>query len=115
MPGVNTENLDFLESYTDFAVAADPAEKKKMLTALIDKFVQQGSPSEINLMVGGLRKRVVEASMAWIAQGDAAMPQALVDDLATARRQIETLLQDKGNALDLLRKELFPQGGPTAT
>jgi len=114
-PGLNTENLDFLESYVDFAAEADPAAKKMLLSAMIDKFVQQGSPSEINLMVGGLRKRVVEASRAWIGQADAAMPQTLVDDLATARRQIATLLQDKGNALDLLRKELFPQGGPTAT
>lgn len=112
MPGVGTENLDFLESYVDFAAETDPAEIKRLLTAMIDKFVQQGSPSEINLMGAGLRTRLVETSRAWIAQGGAAMPQALVDDLAKARRQIETLLQDKGNALDLLRKELFPNPAP---
>jgi hypothetical protein len=111
--GVGTQNLDFLESYVDFAVAAaDPAEQRKLLAAMIEKFVRLGSPSEIQLASISIRGRVVRASEAWIAQGDAAMPQALVDDLADVRRHIERLLQSRGGGLDLLRKELFSEPGP---
>lgn len=111
--GVGTRNLDFLESYVEFAVAAaDPAEQRELLAAMIEKFVRLGSPSEIQLASISIRARVVRASDAWISQGDAAMPQALVDDLADVRRQIERLLQSRGGGLDLLRKELFSEPGP---
>lgn len=109
--GVGTESLDFLESYVDIAVAAaDPAEQKKLLAAMIEKFVRISSPSAIQFKSIGFRGRVVRASEAWT--GDAAMPQALVDDLAEARVYIEQLLQSRGGGLDLLRKELFSEPGP---